>query len=226
MKLPCLKRARTFAIPTCRVQTLNQTEMKTQTIKICGCLLMAASALFSGASTQAGPGDLDTTFNGTGKVITDFAGANDQAGSVALQSDGKIVVAGSSDPGGNSDFALVRYNADGSLDTTFGGTGKVTTDFGGTDGVQSVAIESDGKIVVAGYSSISGNVVFALARYNADGGLDATFGGTGKVTTDVAGGVGRSVAMQNDGKIVVAGDADVGGNAGFAVVCYKADGSL
>src|SRR5438445_152143 len=119
MKLPCLKRARTFTIPKCGVQTLNQTEMKTQTINICGCLLMAAAALFGGARAQAGPGDLDTTFNGTGKVITDFAGANDQAASVALQSDGKIIVVGLSDPGGNADFAVVRYNTDGSLDTTF-----------------------------------------------------------------------------------------------------------
>src|SRR5438309_1488545 len=188
MKLPCLKRARTFAIPKCRVQTLNQTEMKTQTIKICGCLLMAASALFSGASTQAGPGDLDTTFNGTGKVITDFAGANDQAGSVALQSDGKIVVAGSSDPGGNLDFALARYNADGSLDTTFGGTGKVTTDFGSReDEGDSVAIQSDGKIVASGYSySQDGTSVrIAVVRYNTDGSLDPTFNGIGKVVTAI-----------------------------------------
>ena len=74
--------------------------------------------------------------------------------SVAIQSDGKIVVAGYSDNGSNDDFALVRYNTDGSLDTTFDSDGKVTTAIGsGDEHACSVAIQSDGKIVAAGYST-------------------------------------------------------------------------
>jgi uncharacterized delta-60 repeat protein len=90
--------------------------------------------------------------------------------SVAIQSDGKIVAAGYYNTGSNNDFALVRYNTDGSLDTSFDSDGKVTTEVGsGNDAVLSVAIQSDGKIVVAGYSNNGSNDDFALVRYNTDG---------------------------------------------------------
>ena len=98
-------------------------------------------------------GSLDTSFDSDGKVTTAIGSGNDYACSVAIQSDGKIVVAGYSDNGSNDDFALVRYNTDGSLDTTFDSDGKVTTAIGsGDDQAFSVAIQSDGKIVAAGYS--------------------------------------------------------------------------
>ena len=117
---------------------------------------------------------------------------------LAIQSDGKILVAGDSDAFGSDDFALARYNADGSLDTSFGPghTGLVTTDFGSGSGelANALAIQSDGKILVAGITDASGSGDFALARYNADGSLDASFGpGTGLVTTDFGGG-SRDVA--------------------------------
>jgi uncharacterized delta-60 repeat protein len=170
-------------------------------------------------------GSLDTTFGGDGKVTTDFAGANDQAHAVAIQGDGKIVAAGLA----GSDFALARYNTDGSLDTTFGGDGKVTTDFAGpTDQAHAVAIQGDGKIVAAGFAG--SDFDFALARYNTDGSLDTTFGGDGKVTTDFAGSGSRdeahAVAIQGDGKIVAAGLAVVSGIFDFALARYRADGSL
>ena len=99
-------------------------------------------------------GSLDTSFNSDGKVTTAIGSANDYACSVAIQSDGKIVAAGYSDNGSNYDFALVRYNTDGSLDTSFDSDGKVTTAIGsGDDAAYSVAIQSDGKIVAAGYST-------------------------------------------------------------------------
>jgi uncharacterized delta-60 repeat protein len=129
-------------------------------------------------------GDLDITFDGDGKVTTDF-GSNlyDRANSIAIQSDGKIVVAGESSNGSNPDFALARYNSDGSLDTAFDGDGKVTTAVGSFDDyANSVAIQSDGKIVVAGSSYNGSNTHFALSRYNSDGSLDTTFDGDGKVT--------------------------------------------
>jgi uncharacterized delta-60 repeat protein len=202
-------------------------EMKTQIIKICACLLIAAAALLGGASAPAAPGDLDTTFNGTGKVTTDFSGGYDVGTSVAVQNDGKIVVAGATDL--NSEFALVRYNPDGSLDTSFNGTGKVTIDFGdGYENASSLAVQSNGKIVVAGVAAGGGNGDFALVRFNTDGSLDTSFNGNGKVTTDIAGGndSGESVAVQSDGKIVVAGYSNGGGNSDFALVRYNVNGSL
>ena len=168
-------------------------------------------------------GSLDTTFNGTGKVTTDIGGRESVANSIAIQSDAKIVVAGSSFNGTNTDFAVVRYNANGTLDTTFNGTGKVTTAVGDDDSAQGVAVQPDGKIVVAGSSSSK----FALVRYNANGTLDTSFGGSGIVTTTI--GVsshGSSVAIQPDGKIVVAGDSSPGGAFNFALVRYNANGSL
>ena len=172
-------------------------------------------------------GSLDITFGGTGKVTADF-GKNDYGESVAMQSDGKILVAGTSQKGADSSFAIVRYLGDGSLDTSFGGMGKVTTDFGSlTNYANSLVVQSDGKIVVAGYSGNDPHYDFALVRYNTDGSLDTSFGGTGKVKTTIgSNAIGESIALQNDGKLLVAGYADIGGSLDFALVRYLADGSL
>nr|MDZ8284260.1 putative Ig domain-containing protein [Nostoc sp. ChiSLP01] len=109
---------------------------------------------------------LDTTFNTTGKVTTDFNG-NDEAGnSVAVQDDGKVLVAGYSNNGTNDDFAIARYNSDGTLDTTFNTTGKFTSDFNGKDeGGNSIIVQDDDKILVAGVSNNGTDYDFALARY-------------------------------------------------------------
>ena len=108
-------------------------------------------------------------------------------------------------------FALARYNPNGSLDTTFSGDGKQTTDFGGVDGANAVALQGDGKIVAAGFAARD-RADFALARYSPNGSLDTTFSGDGKQTTNVGvvdsdGGSerGSGVALQGDGKIVAAG---------------------
>jgi uncharacterized delta-60 repeat protein len=101
--------------------------------------------------TLAAPGDLDLSFGSGGKVITLIGSSDDHANSVAIQSDGKIVAAGYSYNGTTNDFAVVRYNPNGTLDTSFGGTGKVVTQVGSSGGVAfSVAIQADGKIVAAG----------------------------------------------------------------------------
>ncbi len=173
-------------------------------------------------------GSLDPTFSTDGKVTTDFAGGFDEAFAVALQPDGKIVAAGGAVVGSSPfDFALTRYNPDGSLDPTFGTDGKATTDFGGTDEALAMALQPDGKIVAAGQaftgSSPDFAVDFAVARYNPDGSLDSTFGTGGKVTTDFAGfDAARAVALQPNGKIVAAG----GSSFDFAVARYKKHGSL
>lgn len=192
-------------------------------------LSLAGLAITTAASAQVG--ELDTSFGGDGRVATDVTARGDTATSVAVQPDGKIVVAGGAGWNKNPRFLLLRYNADGALDTSFGGDGKVTTDFGGAeDAAWGVVIQADGKIVAAGDAALgTGNSRFAIARYNADGTLDTSFGGDGKVTTQftrhddpVAG-----LALQADGKIVVSGGAAQDGpNSNFALARYNSDGTL
>ena len=145
---------------------------------------------------------------------------------MALQPDGKIVVAGKSAISGGEDFALARYNTNGSLDTTFDTDGKLTTDLGGTnDEARSVALQPDGKLVVAGYTNLTGgNYDFALARYHSNGTLDTTFDSDGKLITDLGGpdDEAQSMALQPDGKIVVAGFSNASGIYDFAMVRYEA----
>jgi uncharacterized delta-60 repeat protein len=162
-------------------------------------------------------GSLDSTFGVGGRVTTDFFGNEDGAWAMALQPDGKIVAAGFATRSGEDiDFALARYNSDGSLDPTFGLGGKVTTDFFGfADPALAVVLQPDGKIVAAGQAAHfpqfpppppPGNV-FGLARYNSDGSLDPTFGSGGLVTTAFSGfnDHANAMALQPDGKIVAAG---------------------
>src|SRR5262245_60820528 len=96
-------------------------------------------------------GALDLTFGSGGKVITDFDTTFERGNAVALQTDGKIIVVGTTDQGGSgTNFAVARYNANGTLDTSFSGDGKTATDFdGGSDEATGVAIQANGKIVVA-----------------------------------------------------------------------------
>jgi uncharacterized delta-60 repeat protein len=122
--------------------------------------------------------------------------------------------------------------AAGDLDPSFGAGGKVITDFAGlADSVQSLAVQSDGKIIAAGYAQMSNsNFDFALARYNTDGHLDPAFGSGGKVTTDFFGHAdfAYAVAIQSDGRIIATGNAfDANGaNSNFAVARYNTNGSL
>jgi uncharacterized delta-60 repeat protein len=161
-------------------------------------------------------GNLDTAFNGTGYVVTDIApGLQDQAMTIAIQSDGKIIVGGAANNGANFDFTLARYHTNGSLDTNFNTTGYVTTDFGfGSDTINSVAIQTDGKIVACGDSTTAGfNNHVALARYHSNGSLDTTFNTTGRIVTPATGFTDycNSVLVQSDGKIIAAGSSYDGG---------------
>src|SRR5262245_495481 len=184
------------------------------------------------AVSASADGDLDPTFGIGGRVkYEDPDGYPFWGSSSAIQSDGKIIVAGSV----RSDFLLARYKADGSPDTTFGIDGIVTTDFGQGDHPFALTIQSDGKIVAAGasvVSAITNNISsdFALARYNADGSPDTTFGVSGKATTDVSDfDFANALAIQSDGKIVIAGQNVQSGltsSADFALVRYNRDGSL
>ncbi len=182
--------------------------------------------LASGALAQ--PGVLDPAFSGNGWVATDLGSGLDFAYDVAAsETDGTIVAAGQG-PGSGGRFAIVRYQSNGSLDSTFGGDGTVLTDFtSGYDAAFAVALQADGKIVAAGGASGAGGRI-ALARYEADGTLDDTFGGDGKVLTNLTSGDDYAYAMaiqSADQKIVVGGGA--GGAAGrFAVARYGTDGAL
>jgi uncharacterized delta-60 repeat protein len=162
----------------------------------------------------------------------------DSVNGLAIQPDGKIVAVGVSYGRSNEfsyELTLVRYNADGSLDPSFGAGGKVFTDFGdGTtaslDFASSVALAPDGKIVVAGGARLRGttNDNFALARYNADGSLDATFGSGGKVVTDLGGReTGTDVALAPGGKTVVVGSTQTSPtDVRVAAATYNQDGTL
>ncbi|MFQ5806006.1 MAG: hypothetical protein ACE5I3_06105 [Phycisphaerae bacterium] len=192
---------------------------------------------FALARYNSDDGSLDTTFGTSGTVTTEVSPSDDYAWDLAIDADGRIAVAGRTDsgvPSGN-DFALVRYNSDGSPDSSFGEGGLITTDFLGSKhdfARDLIAVQADGKIVVAGQSSTGYPTYFdfALARYNHDGTLDVSFGTEGTVSTDFAGGndYARAVAIQVDGKIVVAGYRYSGYSTGwdFALARYDTDGTL
>ena len=162
-------------------------------------------------------GSLDTGFGTNGKVTTDIS-AGDAAFAIVRQPDGRILLAGASNVSGStqSDVALVRYDSNGSLDTSFGVGGKVRTDFGGADRAYGVALQADQKIVVAG--PIGGS--FGVARYNPDGSIDTLFGSGGRVT--ISSGTAYAVSIQPDQKIVVAG----GSSCDFAAARLNQDGSF
>lgn len=176
---------------------------------------------------SAAPGDLDTTFAGTGKLRAGFGGGYDVAKAVATQSDGKIVVAV------NffflSAFSVRRYNSDGTLDTSFQGKDQL---FAGTANALKLQ-PSDGKVLVAGYLYGNGtdNTDFLVMRLNTDGSLDDSFGTNGRVITPIDHGavdIANDLAVQTDNnKIVVVGTtANDRGESYFAVARYETNGSL
>jgi uncharacterized delta-60 repeat protein len=193
--------------------------------------IVVAGAIWNGSNMDFGvarflpDGAPDFSFSGDGKVITPIGASMDFGQCVAVQTDGKIVVAGHSFNGSNLDVAVVRYTAAGVPDTTFSGDGIFTLDLGGTeDRVNAIHILSDGKILLAGDSGPVGTGQFTLLRLNSSGVLDTTFGGgTGRVLTGFGEGyvAGWAMAVQDDGRIVLAGEA----NGDFALARYLANGS-
>jgi uncharacterized delta-60 repeat protein len=204
------------------------------------------------AHALSSAGDLDPSFGGDGKVTTSFS-SYDYVSAIAVQPDGKVVAAGSARSlSEDSDFALARYNPDGTLDTTFGSMGRVTTNFSWGDAIYAMALLPDGKIVVAGrgYSyppvaatarglpdgEIAGRISvpstqldFAVARYNSNGTLDTTFGSGGKVFTDFFGSDdwANALVVTDDGKILAAGRVwNPASHEDFGLVRYNPDGSL
>lgn len=185
-------------------------------------------------------GTLDASFDFDGKVTIDFDSRSDGCNALAVQSDGKILAVGSSvDSTPQSDFAVARLNADGSLDPTFGaGTGKAIVPFdlggGDDDTAGAVAIQPDGNIVVAGWSTTgTTGYDFAVVRLLPDGTRDTTFNSTGRVTVgfDFAGtnmiDQGDAVMVDAAGRIVVGGVAEVTmGSLDFALIRLLPNGQL
>ncbi len=178
-------------------------------------------------------GTIDSSFGSSGIASTRIGGS-DRILDLAIQPDGKIVAAGDAATGssGDTDCAVVRYNKDGSLDTSFGSGGKVTTNFAKFDSLFDVFIQPDGKIAAAGSVTFDFNqsADFALVRYNADGSLDTSFSSDGKVVTDFFGSADTAFALafQSDGKYVAAGTATESGSTDhhFALARYSTDGSI
>ena len=199
-------------------------------LKLCAAGLTSA-AVFT-APALANPGDLDPSFDGDGTTVTRLA-RTDWGEAVAVQPNGKIVVAATASGRSAHRFAVVRYTAAGKLDSTFGGNGKVQTKISdcGCASAFALALQPDGKIVVAGMTWVMtsnglGRARFALVRYRPDGSLDRSFGHKGRVVTNLGPGydAASAVIVRPNGKIVAAGTA-----AGFrkiALVRYKPDGTL
>ncbi|MDQ6766152.1 MAG: dockerin type I domain-containing protein [Verrucomicrobiota bacterium] len=186
-------------------------------------------------------GTLDNTFGTGGKVTTVIANVLENANAILLLPDGKILIGGSiaQPTTTDSSWALLRYNTNGSLDTTFGTGGLVKTNIGTyLDSIGRLAFQADGKIIAAGNTAIprppgeQRNSDIALARYNQDGSLDPSFGTNGIVISDFGpvpnyfADDATALLIQPDGKIVIAGDSDGGGYYDFLVARYNTNGTL
>ncbi len=219
-----------------RVRTLNSGDnaaaLAVQTdgkLVVAGsCFNAAGSKLDFCAVRYNSNGTLDATFGSGGKVVTPVRSGYEYAVALAIQADGKLVLAGYCPrSGGNNDFCALRYNANGTLDTSFGAGGTVVTSFAGVDDhAAAVTVQPDGKIVVAGYCTGSGFI--CAVRYTGDGVLDGTFGSGGKVTTTVGSGSnrGRTLALQSDGKLLLAGSCVGATGDDFCIVRYNTFGAL
>lgn len=175
-------------------------------------------------------GTPDTSFGTAGKARTSVSSVSSVANAVAIQSDGKIVLAGNCAGSSNDEFCALRYNADGTLDTAFGTSGTVVTPMGtGTDIANAVALQPDGKIVLAGSCAGASDTDFCALRYQTNGTLDSTFGTNGIVITSLGQkDVARAISMQSDGKIVLAGNCTLmnGFANWFCALRYNANGTL
>jgi uncharacterized delta-60 repeat protein len=191
-------------------------------------VVLAVVGLSAGVA-HAAPGDLDTSYGlGTGMSRPDF-GANEFGNAVAVQPDGKILLAGTSFAGTPPDFIVARFlNPQGTGDPSFGSAnGGTLVDFGGSDFGNAMVLQPDGKILLAGTTDVNGRDEFAAARLLSDGSPDNSFGQAGKAIIDL-GGIDHANAMtlQTDGKIILAGDRITGTAADIAVVRLQPNGTL
>ncbi len=193
----------------------------------------AGSFLYCSSTFAQSPGALDAGFGNGGKVLIPVSSGNDYGMSLALQPNGKIILGGYTHNGSNNDLLLMRFNANGTADSTFGTGGQVILPIGTGDDIGStVALQSDGKILIGGYTHNGTDFDLLLCRFIPGGTLDATFGSGGVVITPVGTGhdyliSGRGIGIQPDGKIIIGGYYSIGGNSyNWTLVRYNANGSL
>ena len=197
----------------------------------CATLLLAYSLLNATPARAAPGGELDATFGVNGRVVFDSLFAEGYGFAGAQQADGKLIIVGSGLAAGEPfDAAVLRLNVDGTLDPTFGSDGVALIDISlGYDDGYAMLLQPDGKIVVAGAAEpISENFDLAIARLNADGSADATFGIDGMTVLDLGGNneVALGIALVEDGKLVVAGFSNANTDFDVAFARFNADGTL
>ncbi|MBC7626960.1 T9SS type A sorting domain-containing protein [Ferruginibacter sp.] len=193
-----------------------------------GKIVLRLNGGFSLARINA-KGGLDSTFNSNGNVTIDFGGTNDQANSLAIQTDGKIILAGKTSTSATSSFAIARYHPNGSLDNSFSSDGKQVVAVGSYSYVNSLIIQADGKLFALGINTEGSKISIATARFNAaDGSLDPNYNATGLLIDHLSQGYTfyTSAAVQPDGKILAAGYSWNGLNVDFALTRYNINGSF
>lgn len=171
----------------------------------------SGQAIILGRMISGSTNVFDTSFgtNGHGTAVTPIASFKHARGALVTQADGKIVLAGTSYSNNDENLVLARYNSSGTLDTTLGGAGIVITDFGKKEVGNDIAIQPDGKIILAGRSYDGSSSDFLLVRYNLDGTLDTTFGDGGKVVSDFGGSESAAgILLKPGGKLFVSGSKD------------------
>jgi len=175
-------------------------------------------------------GSPDTAFGNDGLVLTYLAQDYSTGRSVDLQSDGKIIVGGyASDDDVKSDFVIVRYLPDGTMDSSYGSGGAIRTHLGpGFNYVQDVAVQPDGKSVAAGYFEQNDKLHLTVLRFTPEGLADNSFGTGGHVITAIGqdDDYAQCLHLLPNGKILVGGASSNGSNYDFALVCYLPDGAL
>jgi uncharacterized delta-60 repeat protein len=194
-------------------------------------LIFLLFILFVSKSNFAQFGTLDSSFDNDGIVITSFDGFDASVQALLIQPDKKILAGGTISKSGLNQFGLARYNSDGSLDESFGNLGKVISDYPELMLLSSMALQADGKIIVAGSLFNSDFTIshFVLVRYDTNGLLDTTFGIEGRVITNLSDKLDKitSVIIQNDGKIIASGTTSDDLNfSDFSIVRYNSDGTL
>ena len=173
-------------------------------------------------------GKVDKSFGNKGLIVTEISSEKEVGESIAIQPDGKIVVVGTTQHNPSFDVVLVRYDEYGHLDPYFGIGGIVITDINsGVDIGKSLVIQSDGKLIVSGFTYVGNKFFMTLLRYDSNGVLDPTFGESGIVITDISGKRGRmDLALQNDGKIILVGPSEVEKSHHFTLLRFNKNGSL
>ncbi|HID01860.1 MAG TPA: hypothetical protein EYP18_01420, partial [Desulfobacterales bacterium] len=188
-------------------------------------LLLAMSIPLSSGAQE----NLDSSFGKNGQLTTEFSSFDDNAHAITVQADGKILVAGQSENGADTDFAIVRYHGDGSLDKDFNYTGQVTIAVGsGNDHALAIIVQEDGKILVAGTTDNDDGLDVAVIRLQDDGLPDMDFDSDGQVVIPLpdSDDKAQSILLQEDGKIILAGTSETNEQSQIFLARLNSDGSL